>query len=86
MTIDIDLAWSRVKKDLRDRHFISPLHLPTVLEKNLNPSLENIKKKIESKSFQPSSMEIVDIPKGNGLIRSGSLLTIEDNIAYTALV
>lgn len=31
-------------------------------------------------------MEVVDIPKGNGLIRSGSLLTLDNNLLYSFLV
>jgi hypothetical protein len=86
MTIDIDLAWNRVKKDLKEKHFISPLFLPDILQTDLTKWLGELKIKIESKTFQPHPMEIVEIPKGKGLIRPGSLLFIDDNIAYSALV
>jgi hypothetical protein len=85
MNVDIDLAWNRVRKDLKDKHFISPLFLPDILQVNLKVWLSGIKTKIESKSYQPHPMEIVEIPKGKGLIRPGSLLTIDDNIVYSAL-
>ena len=86
MTVDINLAWSRVKKDLKDKHFISPLFLPDILQVNLAKWLNELKEKIEKKAFQPHPMEVVEIPKGKGLIRPGSLLSIDDNIVYSALV
>lgn len=86
MTVDIILAWNRVKKDLKDKHFISPLFLPDILEVDLAKWLTELKDKIETKSFQPHPMEVVEIPKGKGLIRPGSLLSIDDNIVYSALV
>jgi len=86
MTVDIALAWSRVKQDLKDKHFISPIFLPDILKGELEIYLAGLKTKIESKSFQPRPMEIVEIPKGRGLIRPGSLLFIDDNIAYSAIV
>jgi hypothetical protein len=85
MNVDIDLAWNRVRKDLKDKHFISPLFLPDILQVNLTDWLLGIKTKIENKSYQPHPMEIIEIPKGKGLIRPGSLLTIDDNIVYSAL-
>src|SRR6266496_249480 len=86
MTINLDLAWSRVKKDLKDKHFIAPLFLPSILQVDLQNWLTQLKSKVESKMFQPHAMEIIEIPKGKGLIRPGSLLFIEDNLVYTALV
>lgn len=86
MTVDINLAWSRVKKDLKDKHFISPLFLPDILEVDIAKWLGELKNKIETKAFQPHPMEVVEIPKGKGLIRPGSLLSIDDNITYSALV
>ena len=86
MTIDINLAWSRVKKDLKDKHFISPIFIADILNGDLEKYLEALKIKIENKTFQPHPMEIVEIPKGRGLIRPGSLLLVEDNITYSALV
>jgi Reverse transcriptase (RNA-dependent DNA polymerase) len=86
MTVDINLAWNRVKKDLKDKHFISPLYLPDILLTDLTKWLGALKVKIENKTFQPHPMEVVEIPKGKGLIRPGSLLFIDDNISYSALV
>src|ERR1041385_6659966 len=86
MTVDINLAWNRVRKDLKDKHFISPLFLPSILHVDLAKWLSQLKEKIEQKNFHPHPMEVVEIPKGKGLIRPGSLLFIEDNLAYSALV
>jgi hypothetical protein len=86
MTVDINLAWNRVKKDLKDKHFISPLFLPDIIQTDIDKWLADLKDKIEKKNFQPHPMQVVEIPKGKGLIRPGSLLTIDDNIAYSALV
>src|SRR5437868_6523671 len=86
MIVDISLAWNRVKKDLKNKHFISPLFLPEILQVDLTKWLTELRGKIEEKTFYPHPMEIVEIPKGKGLIRPGSLLSIEDNITYSALV
>lgn len=86
MTVDINLAWNRVKKDLKDKHFISLLFLPDILQVDLAKWLGELKEKIEQKIYQPHPMEVIEIPKGNGLIRPGSLLTIDDNVTYSALV
>jgi hypothetical protein len=86
MIVNVDLAWKRVKKDLKDKHFISPLFLAEILEVDLRKWLLELKDKVEKKTFQPHPMEVVEIPKGKGLIRPGSLLSIEDNIVYSALV
>ena len=48
MTVDINLAWNRVKKDLKDKHFISPLFLPDILEVDLAKWLAELKDKIET--------------------------------------
>lgn len=86
MNIDINLAWRRVWKDIKDRHFISPLFLPDIIQKDVENWLNKLKTKIDIKAFFPHPMEIVDIPKGKGLIRPGSLLRIDDNVYYSALV
>lgn len=86
MNIDIELAWQRLKKDMKEKHFVSPLYLVDVLESNCTSWLPELKERIESKRNTPHPMEVVEIPKGRGLIRPGSLLNIEDNLAYFGLV
>jgi hypothetical protein len=86
MNVDIKLAWSRVQNDLKNKHFISPLFLPDILRVDIDNWLSELKIKVENKLYQYHPMEIIEIPKGNGLIRPGSLLSIDDNIVYAALV
>lgn len=64
-----------------NRHYIFDMTLV-----DLEKWLGELKNKIETKTFQPHPMEVVEIPKGKGLIRPGSLLSIDDNIIYSALV
>ncbi|MFA4852132.1 MAG: RNA-directed DNA polymerase [Bacteroidales bacterium] len=84
--MDVYLAWNRVKKDLKNRNFISPISIPEILQIDIDKWLADLKQKFESRNYQPHPMEIVEIPKGKGLIRPGSLLTIDDNIFYSSLV
>lgn len=85
MNLDIKLAWDRVQNDLKNKHFISPLFLPDILKVDIDNWLSELKSKVENKLYQFHHMEIVEIPKGKGLIRPGSLLSINDNIVYAAL-
>jgi len=86
MNLDVVLSWKRIKKDFKDKNFIYPLLLPNILQNDLDKWLQILKEKFDKTNYFPHPMEIVEIPKGNGLIRPGSLLTIEDNLYYSCLV
>lgn len=85
LKLNIPLAWERVKKDLRKRNFVNATIFHEIVDHN-EEWLKNLEEKFESGTYCPKSMEIIEVPKGKGLIRPGSLLTLEDNIFYTALV
>lgn len=84
--LDLDLAWRRTKSDLQSgRVFVhSPLEIELV-EADLKPWLDRLRQKIQN-SYQPESAVIADIPKGNGAVRPGAMLSLEDRVVYSALV
>lgn len=86
MELDIQLAWQRIKLDLKERNFVKPVFLPAVIQSDLETWLGGLKHDFEAGNYQPHSMDVVEIPKGKGLIRPGSLLHITDNLFFTALV
>ncbi|SDL72339.1 Reverse transcriptase (RNA-dependent DNA polymerase) [Pedobacter sp. ok626] len=86
MNINAELAWKRVKKDLNGKHFIAPLFLTKILDHNYEKWIKYLNERFSAQAHFPHPMEIIEVPKGKGLIRPGSLINVEDNIMYTALV
>jgi hypothetical protein len=86
MELNTALSWTRIKKDLKDRNFIKPIFIPDIIQTDLDSWLEALKVRFESANYYPNAMEVVEIPKGKGLIRPGSLLGLSDNIFYASLV
>ena len=83
--LDLELAFSRTKADLPERYFVhSPLEIELV-EVARNDWLNQLRKKV-AEGYRPHSALIADIPKGNGAVRPGALLTLEDRVVYAAAV
>ena len=86
LSLDTFLAWRRVKADLQERNFVNTSLYHKIVDFHNAEWLEKLKNDFEDGTYYPTSMEIIEVPKGNGLIRPGSLLLLEDNIFYAALV
>ncbi|RZK04112.1 MAG: RNA-directed DNA polymerase [Flavobacterium sp.] len=86
INLNVSLAWERVKKDLRKRNFVNASLFYEIVDYHNVEWLRKLKADFEEGTYCPTSMEVVEIPKGKGLVRPGSLLSIEDNIFYASLV
>lgn len=85
--LDLRVAWRRVKEDQRnDRSFVVHPVESILIESNLEGWLAEIDKAIRSKSYSPSPMAVCEVPKGRAAVRPGSILSLRDQVVYTALV
>jgi hypothetical protein len=84
--LDLDLAWRRVKSDLQTgRTFVhSPLEIELIEAARVD-WLDQLREKLRI-GYRPHSPLIADIPKGNGAVRPGALLSLEDRVVYSAAV
>ena len=82
--LDLELAWKRVKLDIPDRVFIRNPFEIKLLEGDLSDYLNDLNARIRNDAYNPKPANICDKPKGNGLIRPGSILSNEDRIIYYA--
>ena len=86
MTIDINLAWERLKYDINKRHFIEYDVQYILVQHDSDNYLSKLKSLFESSNYNPSSAFICEIPKGKGLVRPGTHLSIEDSLFYISLL
>ncbi len=84
--LDLELAFRRIKADLRsDRYFVhSPIEIE-LAEIAFDDWLNQLRKKV-AEGYRPHSALVADIPKGNGAVRPGALLALEDRVVYAAAV
>ena len=82
----LKLAWKRVKEDLKDQSFIDHPYEIILIESDLDNWLESLREKIAANEYNPNRSKIIDIPKSNWHLRPGNILTIEDNVIYSALL
>ncbi len=84
--LDLALAWRRTKADLQsERVFVRTPYEIELVEENLEDWLLQLQQKIQS-GYRPSSTVIADVPKGNGAIRPGAILSPEDRTVYAGIV
>ena len=80
--LNLELAWKRVKLDIPYHVFIKNPFEVQLLEGNLAGYLDELSGRIRNDLYHPKPAYICDVPKGNGLIRPGSILSVEDRIVY----
>ncbi|MFI4948539.1 MAG: reverse transcriptase domain-containing protein [Alphaproteobacteria bacterium] len=86
LPLDLALAWRRTKADLQSRRvFVETPYEIELVEENLEEWLEQLNQKIAA-GYRPTSALIADVPKGNGAIRPGATLSLEDRTVYAAAV
>lgn len=75
-SLDLGLAWRRVKHDVQNRVFIGHPYSITLIESDLNNWLNGIRQKLANGTYAPSLMFVCDVPKENGpdKARESSLL------------
>jgi len=86
MTADTEKAFKLVENDLLKSVFVKYPFEKQIVTENKVTWLLRIKEHIESSNYTPGVCEIAEVPKGKGAVRPGSILTIRDMVAYTAIV
>jgi len=84
--MDIKRKWQRFKNDYKNGLFFKHPFELNIIEHQLENWLKEIDEKFKNDSFQPSDMQICEVPKGNGLLRPGSILKTEDVLYLIHLV
>lgn len=84
--MDFIKIWKRVKYDFNNDHFLKNALEMEIIEKNMDDWALQLKRQIETDTYTPKSIYICDVPKGKGLIRPGTHLTLTDNVYYTELL
>lgn len=84
-SLDLDLAWLRVGDDASHREFVRRVFERELIEVDLGSWLISLQQEILA-GYAPSAPSIADVPKGNGAVRPGALLPINDRIVYAACV
>jgi hypothetical protein len=84
--LDLKLAWKRVKADIFDlkRVFVRHPYEIKLIEQDLEKWLDSLLEAVRNDSYSPAPMHICDVPKGKGLIRPGSQLSLADQVIYAA--
>ena len=85
--LDLDLAWRRVQSDLTERRaFVRhPFH-EQAIQTDLPSWLSALGGATDAGSYVPSPCRICSVPKPSGHVRPGGVLTLEDQVLYSALV
>jgi hypothetical protein len=83
---DLALAWRRTKADIQaNRVFVRTPYEIELIDENTDEWLGHLCKKV-SAGYRPSSATIADVPKGNGAVRPGAILSLEDRTVYADIV
>lgn len=85
-SLDLNLAWIRVKNDIKDQIFINHPYLVDIIDYKMEEWLRGLNALITAGKYSPSKCQIVDVPKPGWHIRPGGVLTMEDMTVYSALV
>ena len=85
--LDLPLAWRRVQADLAERRaFVRhPFH-EQLIDPDLSAWLGNLSVLVDTDTYVPSPCGLCSVPKPQGHVRPGGVLTLEDQVLYSALV
>jgi hypothetical protein len=84
-SLNLELAWGRLKFDRPERCFLSHPFLLPLVELNLPEWLESIRRRLIA-GYIPSPCLTVQAPKGHWQVRPGSSLRLDDEIVMNALI
>ncbi|MFZ2494078.1 MAG: reverse transcriptase domain-containing protein [Thermoanaerobaculia bacterium] len=79
------LAWKRVRRDTKDRHFTVHPDLTAWIESDLDRWLDGLVAELAA-GYTPRPSRFIAVPKAGNLIRPGTLLEVEDALIYNFLV
>jgi hypothetical protein len=83
---DLSLAWRRTKADIQtNRVFVQTPYEIELIESNIDDWLLQLSVKVAD-GYRPGSAIIADIPKGNGAVRPGAVLSLEDRTVYADII
>ena len=75
------LAWRRTKADIQaNRAFVRTPYEIELVDQNTDEWLGHLSEKVAA-GYRPGSAAIADVPKGNGAVRPGAVLSLEDRTA-----
>ena len=85
--LDLELAWRRVKLDYdSNRTFVTHPFLTDLVELDRESWLRRLRHELASDAYQPSPPVSFPQPKGKWLVRPATMLWVDDEIVYAALV
>lgn len=79
------LAWRRVRRDTKERHFTVHPDLVGWIESDLVHWLESLMDELAT-GYTPRPSRFIAVPKAGNLIRPGTILEVEDAVVYNFLV
>lgn len=83
---ELALALRRVERDHEYRVFVTRPAEWAVVRATRDEWLERLADRITAGTYVPSPAPVADIPKGKGAVRSACLLSLADEVVYTAAV
>lgn len=84
--LNLELAWKRIKLDLSDRAFTRNPFEVKLIEDDIAGYLDDLNGRIHNDTYNPKPANICNAPKGGGLVRPGSILSVNDRIIFYACV
>lgn len=75
-----------VTSDVQNSNFVQFPYEMEIFNSNSHAIVEIIKSKLADSTYLPTSSQQAEIPKGNGAVRPGTLITIKDQLAYALLL
>lgn len=84
-SLDFATAWKRMKADRPDRVFTTHPYLFHVIEVDLEGWFDTVRERVNT-TFRPSESVVHDVPKPNWLVRPAHVITLEDELVYSALL
>lgn len=84
---ELELALDRVERDHNfGRVFVSRTTEWIILSQDRARWLERVSALSGAGTYSPSAPEVADVPKGGGTVRAATLLSLTDEVIYTATV
>jgi hypothetical protein len=79
-------AWFSILEDARHFRFVVHPYEILLVNEDRESWLAAVQRDVRDGTYAPEVPDIADIPKGKGLVRPGSLLSLRDQVVYATLV
>ena len=83
--LDLELAWKRAKLDRPNRSFTTHPYLLSWIESDLDGWLQAIRVSL-GRGYSPHDCAVCDVPKGNWMVRPGSVIDPRDEVVVNAIL